>query len=178
MNTFKPDEPFIEKYSLTLVNNPLLRRVFSKLKKDDWDLTTPDELLQIYRNICGHWKVYKILEVDPTKKTSFLSPEFNKTVNNVKDICHELLISYLDKYEAIWEKWMYHENMTTEKKLSIWRHLPINLVILIWWEFLCYKEMTNEKIEIISFMLWEEDITKIWPQKLALMNIKELNELV
>ena len=65
------------------------------------------------------------------------------------------------KYDKIY-KFISNETYTCEKVDSIENNLTIEQILAIWWEYLSYIEMSSEKIIVIGYMLWVEEIEKIW----------------
>lgn len=85
----------------------------------------------------------------------------SKQINEIKDSVRNIsnVVDSNEKFEAI------NDNLSRQQKESIWS------------KYLEYETMTVWKITVIGYMLSAEDIKDIWAKKLALMDIKELNEL-
>lgn len=91
-----------------------------------------------------------------------------------------------EQFDAIWEKWIRNEGMTTEKLDIIggerWNEYSttysLHLIETIGAENLSNPKMTADKLTVIVYSLWVEDIERVWAKELAEMSMAELNELV
>lgn len=120
-----------------------------------------------YRKVNGMWlweKSLKILE------------ECNNALNNIIDNIKNNQDISIEKIEAVWLKWYKQLDVTI--KTAIEDNLSVEQIEAIWGKYLVKEWMTDEKITVIGYMLWAEDIIKIWLEELVNMNIDKLNELI
>lgn len=129
--------------------------------------------------------IYKRVEKGEQVNISFIIGSQNsikvltsETLNNENVVYARTVLSQ-DQFDAIWEKWIWSEGMTPEKLGVLGNSdLSIEQIRAIWGEFLSHKGMTDQKITVIGYMLWVEDIERVWAKELAEMSMNELNALV